>query len=818
MKKLFSILIAVIMLVSCMSFSPLAANESEIMTLLAELNIMNGDPDGNLRLYDYVSRAEFTKIAVASSLHWKSVGEGLSISPFKDVKSDHWASPYIFTGVTLNLCKGFPDGTFNPDGTILYEEALTILLRVLGYSDSDFGYSWPYGQIGLAKNLEITDNVDKKAGDVLTRYDVANLVYNCLDTKYKGEIFKLITSFDCRITEEQIIIATNKQDSSIPNDRIFTGIGSLKIKNPIDDNLIGRRGSIVTKNTNDFVAFFPEEQTIDEYTITDIIGKDLLLDGNAMNFEDSFDIIYKTQITKYPNAVSTVKKGDKFFLYRNESGSMEYARIEAQSNLLEVKNLEKHIVYSQLNDTAITYCNGVPSQIELKNDIDIYVFNARSNLAALKSQMEIGDVIYVKYDNLGKIDYISFEKGSIDGPVTITAHSGGYHDDATIIRNGVSGGNLQENDIAYYSKDLNLVLAYNNSKTGVYENAYPNKDMPTSVVISGVTYQLEGSNAFKKLSSTGSFNYGDTVKILLGKSNQIADVVSLSDTKTTVVGYLIETGEKSYTLSDGNNRIGFYAKLALPNGEVYEYITERNYDNIKNSVVKLTFNNSIAKAERASGVSASGNFNWSSKRFGGTDVSKDIKIIDVNTTEILETGAFAKIYPQRLNDINISQSNVLYCEKNNSGEIISLILKDVTGDSHTYGLITSADKDSFRYSFNIGRETRTVVTPGTTFSVTAGQAARFRLSPAGSVELMRSIERIPDTITRVTETSLTTGRGLYLLSDKVLVYNKNYEWEYNIIPLSEITGNTSKYTLTAFYDKPASDGGRVRVIIAQAIK
>ena len=64
MKKIISFVLA-----AAMSLSTLPAladwnNDEDIMSLLSELNIMVGDDDGNLRLDDNVSRAEFAKIAV----------------------------------------------------------------------------------------------------------------------------------------------------------------------------------------------------------------------------------------------------------------------------------------------------------------------------------------------------------------------------------------------------------------------------------------------------------------------------------------------------------------------------------------------------------------------------------------------------------------------------------------------------------------------------------------------------------------------------------------------------------------------------------
>ena len=64
-KKIISLLLILLMTAGCL---PAAAEEpSDLTWLVSALDIMKGDPDGNFRLYDNVTRAEFTKIAIASS-------------------------------------------------------------------------------------------------------------------------------------------------------------------------------------------------------------------------------------------------------------------------------------------------------------------------------------------------------------------------------------------------------------------------------------------------------------------------------------------------------------------------------------------------------------------------------------------------------------------------------------------------------------------------------------------------------------------------------------------------------------------------------
>ena len=70
-KKSISVILALcIVLSSVCVFADGELNEADIenyISFISSFNIINGDPDGNYRLDDLVTRAEFSKIAVAAS-------------------------------------------------------------------------------------------------------------------------------------------------------------------------------------------------------------------------------------------------------------------------------------------------------------------------------------------------------------------------------------------------------------------------------------------------------------------------------------------------------------------------------------------------------------------------------------------------------------------------------------------------------------------------------------------------------------------------------------------------------------------------------
>ena len=176
-----------------------------------------------------------------------------------------------------------------------------------------------------------------------------------------------------------------------------------------------------------------------------------------------------------------------------------------------------------------------------------------------------------------------------------------------------------------------------------------------------------------------------------GKNGEVADVVSPSYAATGSVGYLVETGTKEYSSGAVDSYTNYYIKLVQPDGNSYEYITNRDYTESKNSVVELYFDDGYARISKTGATSdASGESLTGAKESqGSAKLSSNIEILDIGTRDITYTAAYAKVFGHRLDGVEIDKKSVLYSHKNSSGEIDTLILDNVTGDSYNYGLVTS---------------------------------------------------------------------------------------------------------------------------------
>ncbi len=748
-KKIVATLVAAIMIMPVCAAGVFAAegySMADRAAVLKSLGVMQGDPDGNLRLEDNVTRAEFTKMAVAMSSVRNSVAATTKVSPFRDVSYSHWSAPYVRLAATNGFVRGYSDFTFRPDNNVTFAEATTVALKLLGYTDEDFTATWPYGQMGTAENIGLTDDISGDYNAPITRGGCVILLNNLLDTKLKGSQGKYASVVDCEIRESVILVATKSEDPSVANGKIFTTAGTFKMGDNSLAEKIGARGDILVRNGDEIISFIPTGET------------------------------------------STTRM----------------------------------VVYSTLDNVVIGYVNGELTQETLASGTTAYVGASQSTFGAASGRISMGSVMTFQKDSSGNVEYVSISEGStLQGPVIVSSGNwySAYTSDLsgfTVIRNGsrTTAQALKVNDVAYFAPDLKILFAYANAKTGVYESASPNKDMPTTVKISGVTYQIEGAAAFNALSSTGNVDFGETVTVLLGKDGKIAGVVTGESASADVYGFLAAAGRKNFTDEKGNEYNSYYIDVVLPGGDVAEYTTSSNYAKSVNNIVKVSFDTKGAKLTSLKNQSSVwGEADMGNYTIGDFRVSRDVKILEVSTSSQGVTAIYKTVLPKRIDGIMLSSSDILYATKNAEGEIDSMIIEDVTGDLYSYGIMLSADKTAGTFSFDINGSTYTAM--GQYTAVSNNTPAKFGMAN-GRPFSMVSIYELSDRIESISATEIVTEQGtVYPVSDSVSAYttrtgSSTFKW----ISLSELLENAEDYSINAYYDKKASAGGRIRVIIA----
>lgn len=748
MKKFICIIMIMVIALSLVNVTAATYDDNGTALLLQKLEIMSGDPDGNLRLEDFVTRAEFSKIAMVASQYKNTIAKNSTVSPFKDVSYTNWAAPYILVAVKNGIITGYPDSTFRPDSNVTYEEAITVCLKLLGYTSEDYGVSWPYGQVGMAENLKLDENVTAVTGDYMTRRNVMNLIYNMLNTCPKNSDKDYISVFDYTVVEDCVLIATSKEDSSVGVNKVSTSQGTYNIASDFDYSNIGRKGDAIVKDNKDLVIFIPTYQQVNTYNIYQILDNKVVVYENGMpttsNIDTSITVYYKSNKTTLASVLNDVSAGDVLTIYKNTDGILDYG-------ILKTDTLEGPII-------------AYGSEWYKSYGLDI------SNYSFTKDGMKSNAESINKYD------------------------------------------------VVYYSEALKTVWAYSKKVTGVYESAYPNKDLATTVTVSGVTYKLEGASAFNSLSSYGTYNYGDTVTLLLSRNGDVAGVMSPEDAEGTISGYLKGTGTKEFVTSSGNKISSYYINIVRSDGSTTDFRTNIDYSNFINKIVTVNFkSDGIANiAVRNDTNDIYGTVDYNNLYIGKHSVSPNVNILDVSTTRAGETGAYVKTYMSRLDGIELKTSDILYYEKNSKGEISELYLSNVTGDMYKYGVVTSAALavSGALKTFDCIAEWSSYSYNGAVISgVSTRLGAGIGVLTNGNFSTdYITLKQLNGQLKEISGDVVTTSQGKFILYGNASAFVKSGS-SYMQTDLNEVSDLT-KYDVVAYYDKRQDEGGRIRVLVA----
>lgn len=145
----------------------------EKVQYLVDNGVLRGDENGELHLYDRVTRAEFVTL-LSRAENWDL--SGVSAGSFTDVPASHWAAQTIEKAAALGAVNGIGGGKFDPDGWVTEEQVYTILVRRAGYaSQAEGDGTGRYGNY-----YEVADEIGLTAGETSYTYNApANRLFAC---------------------------------------------------------------------------------------------------------------------------------------------------------------------------------------------------------------------------------------------------------------------------------------------------------------------------------------------------------------------------------------------------------------------------------------------------------------------------------------------------------------------------------------------------------------------------------------------------------------------------------------------------------------
>lgn len=160
------------------------ANVVKAVERLSAFGIIGGFEDGKYHQEQNMTREQFAKVLVIALGLENAADAAKGQTTFADVSADRWSAGYVNVAAGQGILKGYPDGTFQPSKEVNYAEAVTMLVRALGYKDEFVPGSWPGNYIAKAADKGITSKAkfDSPSG-LANRGVVAVLLNNTLDAK-----------------------------------------------------------------------------------------------------------------------------------------------------------------------------------------------------------------------------------------------------------------------------------------------------------------------------------------------------------------------------------------------------------------------------------------------------------------------------------------------------------------------------------------------------------------------------------------------------------------------------------------------------------
>ena len=410
----------------------------EAIDVLSGYEVISGYPDKTFKPDRIVTRAEMAKmVTVAAGLHEYSKN---MTSVYEDMQG-HWAESYVELADVLGIVKGITPSIYGPDNLIKFEEAYTMILRLLGYTDESLIGNWPSNYHEKAVELNLFENINANV-EFASRRDITIMLFNALD-------MNLVT-----VRENNTINTTNKtlisklgkmetrevsiRDLNIDNfdytdylfnkwDIYYDNYGAvIHLNNPQYNEFTGTVTSLLSNR----VIFVTDDYgNVRVFQVPDI---PIVINGERGSFnnlnESKVKIVYEEDSFKGEVlGIIAYKATDVIVVERDDlykEGSRQFADKQLPLTGSEI-NYKKLHIYGDAGSLEDIKVNDVVYFYETRDEE-----NPSLSLNVLRSQVDgivtsvqnAGDNTFYTLNNISYMtgkDYIFTEKASVNDSVTL---------------------------------------------------------------------------------------------------------------------------------------------------------------------------------------------------------------------------------------------------------------------------------------------------------------------------------------------------------------------------------------------------------------
>ena len=308
MKKILSLILAGLMTLSAASF--VAADDAAVdaaveqtnsaedyaIEFLANYGIFKGTSAAELvaDAASPIQRYQMALFVSRISTGWVDDAQWedgpANNSTFEDIGEEP-ANKYLGALSYANqngIIEGYSPRTFAPYDGITYRDALTMVVRTLGYK----GLAYPWGYIEKAVELGLTKDVNAAYTDNLTRGQVAVIIYNAMfaNTKSGETLAKKI--FNCDFGWENIVIVASNE-AAFANNGKYASDGYVAFKLLKDNGSLGEKTYYVKKAEFGLDGDHDDELQVGAayvalFTVKDDIAT--MVDADSLNYKTVYNL------------------------------------------------------------------------------------------------------------------------------------------------------------------------------------------------------------------------------------------------------------------------------------------------------------------------------------------------------------------------------------------------------------------------------------------------------------------------------------------------------------------------------------------------
>jgi hypothetical protein len=377
-------------------------SNEEAIQVTYDLDIVTGTPEGSYEPDKAVNRAEFAALITRALAIPESALSSYSSTTFKDTSGYGWAVPYLAILQQRGIMKGDGYGNAMPGRTITPNEAVTMVLRAIGYTDnaSVLVGQWPANYVALGQSQNLYDKV---ANDLqMNKASAAQMVYNVL-TKQLVQVdanstVKYLYDADNPNNEEQNLLVTSLNCVSSGKKVVTYGDAAKSKINLIPS--VGAYGILYSRN-GDVVA-------LDKVSTQFLSGRFTFKgDGTADSFQTTDGVKYTLSNDlpdprNEPNGISPNAFAARFVTPGGISAPNNTAIfLNGDPTSLSAAQINKYVV----DDTGATVEN-VPAYLTVAAKVNGMTITDLRSVAVWIAQQDGTDI---------KGDNFLYESGQIDG-------------------------------------------------------------------------------------------------------------------------------------------------------------------------------------------------------------------------------------------------------------------------------------------------------------------------------------------------------------------------------------------------------------------